>query len=369
MHVTWSAAVGGIERLILSLLEVQGRDPTLGACVLFGTQATGEFAPAFRATGVPLHEAGFTSGRDFNARKFQLVRSVAKSVDVVHMHVFNPFIAAAVVSAGRPIVFTNHGVLGLGRRLRMSDRVNLRLLRYFLNRHVACITHNSYASEDMARRLYGLGGTRSEVVYNGIVVNRPAGPLSVVDPATAARIAGGFVIGTSSRFADVKRLDRLIDGFAIFARAHLNSRLMLVGDGTLRGDLESRVVAAGIGEQTHFTGYRIDVQSYQDAMSVCVIPSVNEAFGLVCLEALALGKPTIVFADGGGLVEIVEPLCREDVVRDVDELARRLDFYCSHPDEIQRRSEERKQYVRRFDIRHTAERFRDIYMDLARCAG
>jgi glycosyltransferase involved in cell wall biosynthesis len=75
-----------------------------------------------------------------------------------------------------------------------------------------------------------------------------------------------------------------------------------------------------------------------------------------------------VFADGGGGVEIVGDLCREDVVTDADGLAERLRFYFEHPDDP-RAADARRDYARRFDIRVTAAAFRQLYVGLRRCAG
>ena len=63
-----------------------------------------------------------------------------------------------------------------------------------------------------------------------------------------------------------------------------------------RPQLEALVGQLGLRDATHFTGFRQDARACQSFMNVCVFPSQNEPFGLVAVETLALGKPTIVFA-------------------------------------------------------------------------
>jgi glycosyltransferase involved in cell wall biosynthesis len=367
LHVLNSGDIGGVERLVMDLAVVQKADPALDVALLFLQSAAGDFGPEIESLGVPLHYLRLSSGRDLSPAKYRRAVNILRGFDVIHVHVFNPLLAAAAVRAGRPVIYTMHGVLGHGRSMRLSDRVNDWLLGRFLNRHVALVTHNSRATEVLARERYGLGGVPSDVIYNGVALARLAARAPGVDPDTAARIAGRFVVGTSTRFAGFKRIDRLIDGFALFARAHPEARLLLVGDGVLRPELEARVAAAGIAGQTLFTGFRPNVRAYQEAMSVCVFPSVAEPFGLVSVEAFALGKPVIVFADGGGMVEVIAPCAAADVVADVPGLAARLAHYAAHAGEITAGAAVRRAYAERFDISHTASEFRRRYLARGPC--
>ena len=96
-------------------------------------------------------------------------------------------------------------------------------------------------------------------------------------------------------------------------------------------------------------------------MDVCVVPSEVEAFGLAAIEALALGKPAIVFHDGGGMAEVVEQHQPRDVVESVPQLAQRLEEHRAGVAD----PEIHRSYARRFDIARMADHFTDIYRDLA----
>jgi L-malate glycosyltransferase len=365
LHVLHAAVIGGGEKLVLDLVSCQKSDPDLDVAVLFLQSASGDLAGAFRALGVPLHELHLDSGRDFSPAKLLKAISLLRRFDILHVHHFGVQLAAAAVATRIKVVFTVHGILAQGRALRLADRVNIVLLGWFLNHHVDLITYNSLHSRRIAQQRYGLKGVAGEVIYNGIVMEEDR-PGAAMDPVTAASVAGQFVVGVVARFAEVKRIERLIDGFAIFARRHANVRLMLVGDGTLRPQLEERASAAGIAERTIFTGFRVDVRPYQRAMDVCVMPSINETFGLAAVESLAMGKPVIVFPDGGGLVEIVGSCTPADIVRTVDELAGRLDYYASNPEALASNATARSEYAARFNITSTAEAFRRQYLAMTK---
>jgi glycosyltransferase involved in cell wall biosynthesis len=368
LHVVNAGDIGGVQRLVLDLVSVQRADPTLEVALLFLQSSAGPFAEKYAALGVPIHSLGLSSGRDLAPATYRNAVAILRRFDIVHVHVFHVLLGMAATAAGSRVVYTMHGVLGHGRRMGFTERLADRYLRHFLRRRVGLVTYNSQATEALARRRYRLGQANGAVVYNGIVLPSATVP-SPPDAAVAAVLAGRFVVGTSTRFAEFKRIDRLIDGFAMLARRHPESRLLLVGDGALRPELEAQVARLGIGAQVIFTGFQTDVSAYQGAMSVCVFPSVAEPFGLVAIEALALGKPVIVFADGGGMVEVVAACAAADVVADVEELATRLAYYATHPGEIGAGAAIRRDHARRFDIAVTAAAFRNHYRALISCAA
>jgi glycosyltransferase involved in cell wall biosynthesis len=365
VHVIATAHVGGVERLVIDLMEVQKRDLGLAAGVLFNFGAIGDFAEIFRAIGAPIHSAQLRSGYDLSPWKCRAVARIFRAYDVVHVHAFHPVIMLATILARRPVVYTEHGLFGFGRKWRLGDAVNPRLLRLYLNRRVEFVTFNSRFTQRVAEQRYGLKNVLKGVVYNGVAFREQVddGGLGI-DAQTERSVAGKFVVGTSSRLAGFKRVDRLIDAFAGFAHDK-DVILLLVGDGQLRQELERQAERLGVAGKVRFTGFRTNVTAYQEAMSVCVFPSQNEPFGLAVVEALSLGKPVLVFRDSGGIVEIVGDLCPSDVVEDVDQLASRLDFYYRNPDQLRAGRDERMQRARRFDIRATAAGFYGIYSRLA----
>jgi glycosyltransferase involved in cell wall biosynthesis len=121
-------------------------------------------------------------------------------------------------------------------------------------------------------------------------------------------------------------------------------------------------------EKVIFTGFRTDVHKLQRAMDVCVFPSENEPFGLVAVEALSLGKPVIVFKDGGGLVEIADACGKENIVSDVSELADRLDLFYNDKSELENHRKQRIDCARRFDIQEVTRRFKNLYLKITSCA-
>lgn len=85
------------------------------------------------------------------------------------------------------------------------------------------------------------------------------------------------------------------------------ARLVIVGAGPMRDQLERRSAELGLGERVWFAGFVADetkARLYRSA-ELCVFPSLYEPFGIVALEAMAARRPLVV-SDTGGLAELVE---------------------------------------------------------------
>ena len=129
------------------------------------------------------------------------------------------------------------------------------------------------------------------------------------------------MLGTASTLKDWKRVDRLVHALAAVDRPEL--RLLIVGDGAERRRLEELVDRLGVRSRTLFTGLQTDVANLVQCMDAFCLPSNGrESFGNAAVEAMALGVPTIVFADGGGTTEHIDDGTTGFIVADDAELRR-----------------------------------------------
>ena len=110
----------------------------------------------------------------------------------------------------------------------------------------------------------------------------------------ALGIEGKTVIGHIGRFVKPKNHEYLLDVFQELLKRKPDSVLLLVGDGELRGRIESKANALGIWENVVFTGVRSDVSDLLQAMDILVFPSLYEGLPLTLVEAQAAGLPCVI---------------------------------------------------------------------------
>lgn len=98
-----------------------------------------------------------------------------------------------------------------------------------------------------------------------------------------------FVIGHIGRFTPQKNHAFLLDVFAEVVKKKPNARLLLLGDGELRRDMEEKAANMQLQDQVIFLGARKDVADIINAFDMFVFPSTYEGLGIVLLEAQANG--------------------------------------------------------------------------------
>ena len=166
-------------------------------------------------------------------------------------------------------------------------RILKRLVSRFLFDHVAVGRLSSREVEDY----FWLPRNSVRTIYNGVEELH-------VDPYD---FGSGQTVGTVARLSEQKGLDRLINSMA-----HIDDvRLVIVGDGDLRANLQKLVLDLGMQKRVVFTGWQENPRSFIAGFDVFVLPSRNEAFPLSIVEAMLSGTPVIA-SDVGSVSEAVK---------------------------------------------------------------
>ena len=103
-----------------------------------------------------------------------------------------------------------------------------------------------------------------------------------------------IMVGHVGRFFPQKNHEFLIDIFNQFHKDHLNSYLMLVGEGELKTSIQDKVNTLGLEDYVIFTGLRSDVNELLQAMDVFLFPSLYEGLPVSIVEAQAAGLPCLI---------------------------------------------------------------------------
>ena len=91
------------------------------------------------------------------------------------------------------------------------------------------------------------------------------------------------------RFSEEKNHAFILEVFAKLLQKQQNSRLLLVGDGLLKAQIEEQAASLGIKERISFLGHRKDISEILQASDRFIFPSIFEGLGIVAIEAQATG--------------------------------------------------------------------------------
>jgi len=161
-------------------------------------------------------------------------------------------------------------------------------------------------------------GTEARVVHYGYA-NKTVKPKPGVVENLKSQYAlnnSSFVIGCVARLVWQKDHETLINAFGLFQEHNPDSKLILVGDGPMRFQLENLTKIMSLENSVIFAGKVNSVQEHLSLLDVFVLPSSTEGFGLVLLEAMHAGVPLIssnasalseVLGDAGLLFAVGQP--------------------------------------------------------------
>lgn len=137
-----------------------------------------------------------------------------------------------------------------------------------------------------------------EVVLNGIP---PLGKKDI--KKSIFNDSKNIILGTACRFQKIKGLHRLLLLFSQIREIH-NLKLILIGDGPLKAELEALIIKLDLLDHVYITGFTDHVPHYLNQLHYYINSSYSEALPVSVLEALSIGKP-IIASNVGGLPEIV----------------------------------------------------------------
>ena len=161
---------------------------------------------------------------------------------------------------------------------------------------------------------YGADSARLSVARPGVDVFEftPAGSVAVAELRRTWGVGQADVVfGAAGALVRLKGFHDLIAAMPGVTCAIPDCRLMIAGslpegeDASYPIELEEQVAGQAPGEVVRFLGQVSDMPLFFSAIDVLVIPSYEESFGLVAVEAMSVGSPVIATAVGG-LLEIVD---------------------------------------------------------------
>jgi sugar transferase (PEP-CTERM/EpsH1 system associated) len=347
-HVIYRLAVGGLENGVVNI--VNNLPATDFRHTIVCVTETTDFRQRIRRPDVEIHELRKRAGKDVGAyrRMWRLMRQLRP--DIVHtrnLPALDMIVPARL--AGVPhFVHSEHGLdlMEIDGRHAKYNALR-RASRLVVDRYVAM---SRDLREWLAREI-GVPEARLQTIYNGVDTARftPEGDGRAALPEGFAP-PDALVIGTFGRLDPMKNQAALIEAFARIIgerpewRARL--RLVVVGEGGVRPQLEAAIAAAGIGDLVWLAGLRNDTPRLYRALDIFVLPSLREGISNTLLEAMASAVPVITTAVGGN-PEIVPDGVAGQLVppADAPAIAAALRAYLDDPPLLRRHGEGGRAHV------------------------
>ncbi len=181
-------------------------------------------------------------------------------------------------------------------------------------------------------------------------------------------ISGDFVIGNVARLETRKGHKFLIDAFkkVIEKRKDCPLKLLIVGEGNKRKNLESYVRELNLESKVIFSGYGEDVEELMAMMDIFVLTSLREGLPRVLVQAAAVGMPSIAF-NVDGVPEIIKDNYNGFLVRprDVVQLANRIEKYIDNKELVLLHGQKGREFIKdKWSIEDMVDKIDKIYQDL-----
>jgi glycosyltransferase involved in cell wall biosynthesis len=296
MQVVYALSAGGSE-MLASAIATAGvaQGLRMSVCAL---HRDGALAPLLRAGGVSAHAIerpeGFQPGA--LARMYRLFRRERVSVVLTHHLGQLLYSAPGARLAGCRLIHVEHEHFSL---LSSKAKQRLRLVARLAERIVG-------VSDEVVAflvREVGLPPTKVALIRNGVDAVRFAPPTGG-ERAALGVPAGVPVVGTVGRLDPVKDHATLLAAFRRVLETSPEARLVIVGEGETRPEIEALITLYGLQHRVVLLGERLDVAALLPGLDVFVLSSINEGLSLALLEAMACARPVVV-TDVGAAAAVV----------------------------------------------------------------
>lgn len=232
---------------------------------------------------------------------FSFTRLVKKiKPDVVHSHMFHANVLARVARLFAPVpwlVCTAHNTNEGGRLRMLIYRATHKLANVFTNVSQDSVT--AFEAKKAAPKDTML------VTHNGIDTDKFSFSEETREQKrNELELVGVKIFIAIGRFHQQKDYPNLFNAFAQVLKYFDGCKLLVVGDGELRSELETLLCQLSIQESVQLLGVRYDVPKLLSAADVYVLSSTWEGFPLVVGEALSTER-VVVTTDAGGAREFL----------------------------------------------------------------
>ena len=304
-YVIDSLDIGGAQRQLLELLRrLDRRRYQAAVCPLWPLMA---LEPDYQQTGWPIVKIHKKAHMDISIT-WRLAREMrAFQPHIVHTFLFTGNLwgrLAAALARTPAVISTQMSVIPKAKRLPY-----MALVDQVLAGVTDIMTFDSYKGQRECGLARIMGRPSLKVIHNGAdlqVFEAHRFRAGILEMKRSLEIGENCVVlGNIARLTEQKGQEVLLRAASLLIREGRNLRVMLVGDGPKRSELESLADTLGIRDYVHFLGPRHDLPELLSLFDIFVLSSHWESLPVIVLEAMAMARP-VVASDVAGVSEMVD---------------------------------------------------------------
>lgn len=301
LHIVGTMNRGGAETLLMELYRHIDRNKVQFDFLIYNYSGKpGAFDEEILSLGGKI----FETKQRFYRNPFAFIHELKEffkthsEYRIVHSHQYamSGYMLWAAKKTSQPVTIAHsHIAFPITDFLRKcADNIGKKLLKNYADFYFGC-------SEDAVVELFGKQTDNKTcfVIKNAINVEKFAFSTKTRNHWRQTLNANDdtLIIGNVARFNHQKNHTHIIKTFAKLNEIKNNSLLLLIGDGTLRPQIEDLAKKLSVYEKVHFLGVRSNVQEIINAFDIFLMPSHYEGLGIVLIEAQANGLPCVISED------------------------------------------------------------------------
>ncbi|WP_260679242.1 glycosyltransferase [Thalassomonas sp. M1454] len=301
LHITYDMRIGGTEQVINNLISGADKQ-NFSMSVLCIESPLGPFSEPLIQQGIQIHQLNRKPNFDFDL--VIKIRKIIKEHDIhiVHCHQYTPWVYGALAAFKQAkVVFTEHG-----RFYPDSSSLKRKVVNPIMAKLTDSVTAISQATKNALVTYEFLSKKTIKVIYNGIK------PLQVEDKEVEElRLKldiseQTIVLGTVARLDPIKNHPMMLKAFKAALNNHPKIKLIIIGDGEGRAEIESIISELKLQQNVILTGYIPSPKAYIALIDIYLLSSFSEGTSMTLLEAMSLAKPCIVTNVGGNPEVVID---------------------------------------------------------------
>ena len=302
VHVVYSFSVGGLENVIVQLINQLPADRF--EHVVLSLTTIGDFKNRIAQQGVRFIELHKPPGHAvaLYPKIYQLLRVIKP--DVVHSCNLAALEIVPLCWLAR-VPLRIHAEHGWDTHDPQGKSTRYQRLRRAYKPFVSHYVAVSKDLDDYLERAIGVPQFRRSLITNGVDTQAflPAQGAPSAVPGCPFVLGENWLLGTVGRLQSVKNQPLLVRAFVRLLQDHpeaaIRMRLVVVGEGPLRAEIETLLADANVSHLAWLAGARDDVADVLRMLNCFVLPSQAEGTSCTLQEAMACGLPVVATAVGG----------------------------------------------------------------------